>query len=73
MTSLAFDIPKFAGRLASDAKYQARLLVSKPGKHCHTCKMIRSPKLFDRGSHACRRCAGAKVVPNCHPMLLRAW
>lgn len=75
MNTLPFDIPKFAGRIASDAKYQARQLVSKQGKHCDTCKLILSPKSFVRGHTTCRSCErrAEAVIPSCHPMLLVKW
>lgn len=75
MTSLSFDIPKFAGRIASDAKYQARQLVSKHGKHCDTCKLIRGQRAFVRGHKTCRSCErrASRAAPTCHPMLLAKW
>lgn len=75
MTSLSFDIPTIAGRIASDAKYQARLLVSKPGKHCDACGLILSQKAFIRGRSVCRSCErrADRPTPACHPMLLVKW
>lgn len=75
MTALSFDIPTISSRIASDAKYQARLLVSKSGKHCDTCRLILSPKAFVRGHTTCRSCErrAEAVTPSCHPMLLVKW
>lgn len=75
MTSLSFDIPAFASRISSEAIYQALSMVKDNTKPCDCCARILHGNAFDERGTTCRKCvkASQRIVPSCHPMLLRKW
>ena len=69
------NIESLASYLSRTAISQAKQQVSKQGKHCDTCKLIRGQRAFVRGHKTCRSCErrAERLVPSCHPMLLAKW
>lgn len=69
------NIESLASYLSRRAVNEATLQLSKKGKTCVSCHLIRSPRAFEKGSETCRRCSrlAERPAPSCHPMLMRKW
>lgn len=64
-----------AGRIVSDAKYQAIQMVRDPTRACDVCGQKKWPSAYASARDStCRKCTStAPVKPSCHPMLLVKW